>query len=346
MLKMNKITILTGNGLNYLIAGIIKKYPYTGGMLGSLKKPTSDNIYNITKLWEAFDNIFKELSEELNNVNPEELIRMVYAVINLFSSIDTFERVLGKEKVIEIREAFNMFLIEKIIHIADRFREHENFDQYKDILKYFKHFSDDVNKFAQENDTTLCITTTNYDGLLETLFVRKSEGYSSSDGFKKFNNSNLLQFDPLSFEKKRIHIMHIHGSYKYTKRNNTTYKLIGTSTNETPVMIFNNKHVKESIIKSDNVLSYYFSKFEQDLSESHKLIILGNSMKTEPHIKSSIKRLLPKNATVMICSDNPTLVHEEIKDFLSDQIVIPMNTSDMCTEKELTDLFKTFIIKT
>ncbi|QNE40953.1 hypothetical protein F1C16_15960 [Hymenobacter sp. NBH84] len=343
---MKKVTILTGNGLNYLIAGIIKGYPYSGGQLGSLKESTSSNIYLITKLWEEFDDVFKELSKELNNVNPEELIRMVYAVINLFSSIDTFEKVLGRDKITEIKKAFDIFLIDKIIQIAEKFRRHENIDQYKDVRKYFRNFSEAVNEYAQESETVVSVATTNYDGLLETLLVRDKEGYSTSDGFKKVSNgSDLLHFDPLKFDEKKIHIMHLHGSYKYTKHLNTTYKLIGVKQNERPVMIFNNKHVKESIIKSDNVLSYYFNKFEKDISESHQLIILGNSMKTEPHIKAVIKRLLHPNANVMICSDNPQAVHDEILEFLNNQNVIHMNTLDIHTERDFIDLFKTFMIE-
>jgi len=343
--------MLIGNGFNNLVANIIRLTPdewLNSRTLRDNKQATADNIISITKLWEEFDIVFKEMAKEMNALSHEELIKMIYAVINLFSSLEGFAEALGKDKIEEIRNLFSKFLIDKIIGIAERFKEHENIDEYKSLKKYLPTFAIEIDKHISSNKgTSLNIYTTNYDGVLDTLLTKPrteelKHGFIGADGFTKLISNNHLGFVAHHLDNKPITLLHLDGSYKFTKKYGTTYKIRGLATNYEPVMVFNNPDMKESIVRSDNVLSYYFDKLKEDLSKSDRLVIIGNSMRTEPHIKKLIQLYLNKDAQVIVCSRNPNDIHNEIKPYTKRQ-ALELKTDDISNEYMLIEFFKQMI---
>ena len=347
-----KTTMIIGNGFNNMVAGIIRQIPdewITSKTLKENKIATADNIMSITKLWEEFDVVFNELAKEMNNFNHEELIKMIYSVINLFSSLNGFTEVIGKDKIDEIRALFGSFLVDKIVVIASKFREHENIDEYKSMKKYLSNFATSVlDHISTDPNNRLNIYTTNYDGVLDTLMTvprteNRNNGFIGADGFTNPVTQQLLGFVAPHLDNKKICLLHLHGSYKFTKNYGETFKLRGGAINNEPVMVFNNPNMKESIIRRDNVLSYYFDKLREDLINTDRLVIIGNSMKAEPHIKNLFQLYLNKSAEVVVCSRNPNEISQEIKQYIK-RPALEISTSDIHYEADLISFFKAMIV--
>lgn len=170
---MKKTVFLIGNGFNNIIADIVQNAPPSSlpKSVAYTQKETAQNILQITKLWEKFDNDFKQLIKDTDQSNHEQLIETVYAVINFFSSLERFRDVIGSEKISEIKKLFDNFLVEKIVAIARDFREHENLNEYKSLKSYFPELPLFISDLLERNkDKFVSIYTTNYDGVLDTIF--------------------------------------------------------------------------------------------------------------------------------------------------------------------------------
>ena len=351
---MKKTVFIIGNGFNNIIADIVKNTPAANlpNNVAYTQESTVENILQITKLWEKFDRDFDQLVKDTNQSNHEELIETVYAVINFFSSLERFRDTIGVEKIKEIKGLFDNFLVEKIIAIARDFREHENLSEYKSLKSYFPALPGFIsNLFESDKNRFVNIYTTNYDGVLDTIiskpFDRKEQksGFQGVDGFTRFNTfSNvLLDFVNEHMDLKQLLVLHLHGSYKFTKYGGVTCKIKGLHENNQPVMVFNQKRIKGQIVRADNVLSAYFERLRSDVKDANRLVILGNSMKTENHIKDMLKANLGPEVQVVACSRTPSNVTKEIKSFVNREVT-EISTEGITTERELIDLLGALIV--
>ncbi|MET3540471.1 NAD-dependent SIR2 family protein deacetylase [Pontibacter aydingkolensis] len=132
---------------------------------------------------------------------------------------------------------------------------------------------------------------------------------------------------------------HLHGSYKFRRGRQFTSKLRREVVNDNPVMIYNSPKLKEALIKEDTVLKTYYNQLSKDLQTYQRLIILGCSFKTEPHLRHLIEKYFNRHGTeVIVCSDKP----EEIVSILEPHYNFPIytqSTEHVKSEKQLIELF-------
>lgn len=346
-----KVAFLVGNGFNYMVENIIRKHVTGHETPAQLieKRSTADSIISITSLWRKFDDVFQELTQQFEErgvrISHEELIRMIYAVINLFSSMSGFEQILGPEDLTRLKTVFDSFLLNKIREIAREFQEHQKSEAYGKIRGYFPTLPGSVEDMIRGRSLgKVRIFTTNYDGVLDTIFTKRPYGFMFSDGFVNSQAyADLLELEPAYVTGNDLILAHIHGSYRFTKRYGRTYKTKENADNREPVMVFNNPNMKEEIVKGDNVLSEYYKAFELTLSKAEKLVILGNSMEAEPHFKKVIRRYFNRPGTsITVSSRNPDSVKEQIKPFYSQQIH-EVSTRGVNSEDDLIALFDNFL---
>jgi NAD-dependent SIR2 family protein deacetylase len=350
---MKKTVFLIGNGFNNIIANLVRNAPNSNlpDNIKDTQEATADNIIQITKLWEKFDKDFDELAKETGQNNQEELIETIYAVINFFSSLERFSSVIGPERIEELKGLFGNFIVDKIVDIAKDFREHENLQQYKNLKWYFPILPMAVSALLEDKDRKINIYTTNYDGVIDTILSKpydrttQTSGFQGGDGFTRRNpfNALLLNFVSEHMDDKQMLIMHMHGSYKFTKYAGMTNKIKGVQENNQPVMVFNRKKVKGRIVKSDNVLSAYFERLRNDVKEAQRFVILGNSMITELHIKEMLKANLSPSTEVVVCSREPHKIAAEIAGFVTNPI-IEKSTTGITNEAELIAFFDELIV--
>lgn len=338
-----KTILLIGNGFNYMIESWINNLSedFISNKIGESKSEIIQKINEITKLWQKFNDIFEEIRHKNPKLNDEELIRIIYSVIDLFSTMSGLEKIMGQQKLLQLKSLFDSLLLDKIKDIALEFKNHHESVGYKNIKKLFPDFGKNFNKIITENKVDyLHIYTTNYDGILDTLLTDEPRGFIFHDGFGSISSNRFLGFYDYNINFTKT-ICHIHGSYLYEKNFGVTYKLKENLQNIDPVMIFNNPDFKEDIIKKDTVLLEYYKLLENDLKNADQLIIFGNSMVNEPHLKNIIKKYgNRKKLEILIFSTSPNKVLEELKNFYKYKIR-EFNTQDfISSDKFLKEIKK------
>lgn len=316
-----------------MIESIIRNFPLTDlpPNLSCNKNEIANRVNEISVLWKKFDDIFERLKSDYPNVSDEELIRMIYTVIDFFSGLPAFEKILDKKLLESIKVAFSGLLIEQIRAITEEFRQHQITEGYKDIKRLFPYFGDRLNSILIDNSVdSFDFFTTNYDGILDTLLTKGTEkGFLSTDGFGKDPDSaSHLRLIPDSLYDYRIKCIHIHGSYRFEKKYGNTFKTRTIKQqNLEPVIIFNNPLQKESLIRRDPVLSHYYSYMANSLKQVDTLVVFGNSMVNEPHLQSLISEKYDSAKKLFICSRNPSKIANNIRRTYSGNIIELSTTS-------------------
>ncbi|UHG93304.1 SIR2 family protein [Spirosoma oryzicola] len=346
-----KIAFIIGNGFNFLVRDIVLAFPTN--LLPTNLKTSKDDLANaisaITSLWRRFEELFYELKDKNPRLNDEELIRMIYSVIDFFSSIEAFQKALPHETIESIKEVFDFLLIDRIRDIAEEFRQHENSEGYKDLKRLFPFFGDHFKSILERNNIKDCdFFTTNYDGILDTLLTRSTRdlGYLTVDGFGNNKDYPLyLRLYDDTLQNNHIRCIHLHGSYRFEKKNGETLKTRNDNNkaNSDPVIIFNNPLFKEQLIRRDPVLNHYYNFMSSSLEEADKLIIIGNSMQNEPHLKSLIQRKFKDpSQRLYICSRNPDQVADQFKGVYFKNIV-KRSTASITTIEDFLSLFNSLM---
>lgn len=337
-----KTILLVGNGFNYMVESWVNNLPddFISSKIDENKEELTQKINEITRLWQKFNDIFEEIKQKNPKLNDEELIRIIYSVIDLFSTMSGLEKIMGPEKLLQLKSLFDSLLLEKIRDIALEFKRHHESVGYKNIKKIFPDFGKNFHQILMDNKVDyIHIFTTNYDGILDTLLTDEPSGFIFRDGFGTTMSDRLLQFYEYNINFNKI-ICHLHGSYLYEKNFGTTYKLKKNLENTDPVMIFNNPDFKEDIIKKDTVLLEYYQILESDLRDADQLIIFGNSMVNEPHIKNLIKKYGNREQLkIIVFSTNPEKVSDELKNFF-DHEIIEFSTKDFISSNIFLEQFK------
>jgi len=319
------MSFILGNGFNYLIENIIRSIPVEQipGNLHTDQAKLANKIREISGLWARFDNLFRDLKGNYPHLSDEELIRMIYTVLDFLSGMQGFEKVLTADQINQIKNTFNFLLIDQIKEITEEFRTHQEDEGYKDLKRLFPDFGQSFNSLLEQSEVERCdFFTTNYDGILDTLMTYPDRrGFLSVDGFGAIpDDPNYLKLYDENLDGI-IRIFHIHGSYRFERIYGTTYKSRSNFYNNDPVIIFNNPELKEELIHRDTVLRTYLHTLEHSLKDSDKLVIMGNSMRNEPHIKQHIKRYFNnQDKHLYVCSRNPTPVKRELGIFFNHTI--------------------------
>ena len=139
----------------------------------------------------------------------------------LFSFVSNKEEYKGYLE--KLKELINKVLLEKIIAISEEFRQHEEKAGYKNIKKIFPNFGDAFRSVLNEcGIDNVSIFSTNYDGLLDTMLT-KDGMFIFEDGFNKTERG--LMFEEEQFQRCRLKLLHLHGSYKFEENYYGTEKL-------------------------------------------------------------------------------------------------------------------------
>ena len=117
--------MIVGNGFNYLVSDLIRNYENQRPSNEEELQEIAKSIDGITRLWERFDDVFRDLREKSNGLNDEEVIRMIYTVLDFFSSIEGFKQILQQEDIESLKNIFDGFLLNKIREISNELTKHQ-----------------------------------------------------------------------------------------------------------------------------------------------------------------------------------------------------------------------------
>jgi NAD-dependent SIR2 family protein deacetylase len=331
-----KIVCLLGNGLNFLLAYIIENdlsKKEKNRFIKDKTKTTAFNIRELANLWEKFScfNVIRQKYPQLQ-LNDEDMIELIYQISAIPFSTNGNSFIISQE--------IENFIINKLKEVNKLFNSHERALCYRDIRNMFYDFGFYFRQCIMENQVRkLAMYTTNFDGNLETLFAHDGKYFPDGFGPNTISDPNFLVLNNNKLRRVAISLVHLHGSYKFCRKGKETVKLKGIQENEFPVMVFNNPHLKEERILGDSVLSQYLQNLKEDLKTCDRLIIFGNSLKTEPHIKRIIKDNFNRiNTELVICDLNPEQVKQQLEGFYSNEIY-QFTTARLESEFNLSDLF-------
>lgn len=330
---MKNICLLVGNGFNLMLNNIIENEINLNSKNKNMNNSEVEELKDLqnkfldqTNLWKEFDDIFNSLKSDTGiNSNDEEMISIVYTIIELLSIVgNKAEKYHGifSDEIHGIQRKFNELIGDKINSIIKRFYEFEETKYYSKLksLFYIKSntFADEISKLLKDSRTNLKIFTTNYDGIMETLLNRAKKGvkltgelFITKDGFGTISPKMNLGVEPddyLCFYEKIVenekHIcVHLHGSYKFVAlKDNKVFKSKKFIENSLPVIVFNSPLRKKDIIEEYSVLDKKFEIFKNSLNICKKLIIIGSSLESDPHIVRAIIENVQKKTEVKIIS--------------------------------------------
>ncbi|MBB6068038.1 hypothetical protein [Methanococcus maripaludis] len=236
--------------------------------------------------------------------------------------------------------------------------------EYNKFYNFFNKngsFGESLRSLIPEN-SNLHIYTTNYDGLLNYLFM-DGKNYILKDGFSDKYTYLNGKYEKYYSEKQPDLLYYygasimdnlcipLHGTHKFVLKDEKTYKIgkynIPEDTSELkPVMIFGNPNKKLELIKNDFVLKNYFEIFEKSLKNCSKLVIFGNSLESDPHIVKAILDNFDEKKDLIIVDYNESCCNS-VKNRLEQNK--PYNikfeeTKDVKTKEDLLNLFEELII--
>ncbi len=332
-----KKTILIGNGFNHHFKSYIDN--------DELK----NEIDHITSLWNKFDNLV-----ENNGASIEEIIENLYRAFAFLSSVKPFRENEYKECIDLLREKFYIEFIDMLHDIAYEFAKQQLEGFYGQLKSYLcENIFDNFVPCEIIKNKKINVYTTNYDGIAEMILGHDGKNFQLPDGFR--HDGNYVCFNKEAFDEdlKGCKLFHLHGSYKFYKlfeyedyrfakeikfkfeNSDSLNEFENNKQNLEPIIILNAVNLKEKQIKNYFSLSMYLSAFEKDLKKSDTLIIWGQSLKNDPHLKDRIKKYYTTNneynekkrIIIIDTNENHTL-KEELNDNEVDIKVIQPNNRD------------------
>lgn len=299
----------------------------------------ANNIDDVAGLWERFKQAFPKVKQS----HPKLCDEQILSIWNAFSDEDLIKNVIPMNLINELNSRFDIARKESLKEVALDFKRFESSSGYSTIRKLFPTFGLNFEKMLKHNEIEeLFICTTNYDGILDTLFTYPSRANGThfifNDGFGKSNLPyHLKLYDNYLRNAKRC-MVHLHGSYKFAKKGDNTYKLTGNIYNDEPVLVFNNPFLKEKEILDDQVISSYYRMLVERMKTYDRIIIIGNSFKNEPHIKELISKYFDRpNTELIVCSLDPDEIVKELQSHYSKEIY-QFSTKNICSERQLLNL--------
>jgi len=289
------VSILIGNGFNRLLANLIS--------LDSI----SERLSEIAVLYNRFSELFEEIRNEYSLRSEEEAIELFYnalAIVNLVVNNSLTPRESWKVCLDEIKQELDREVMDRIYSVIDEFVSDETTGFYGNLRKELKVYGYFIDREPiKQNKEKLFIFTTNYDGCVDIFFrFNDEDGFQFNDLFNRRScpeyTEEYVCFDDSETPEPPL-LFHLHGSYKFFIKQQgfryVTIKLSDYSSlnyrNLIPVIIYNAPNMKQELIRKFEVLSTYFGFFKKNLKENTKrLIIIGQSLLSDPHILDAISR--------------------------------------------------------
>ncbi|MCC9165462.1 SIR2 family protein [Pontibacter harenae] len=333
-----KTVAIIGSGLNYIIADIINQYSKESSK-SHLKQELEQahrDLLALNNLWGELDNILNNPSSAFPSKNGEEIIQFYQTV---FES-KLFKNMISRDYNIEYSVSSHRNLLQdEIKRICYRFTEFENKGGYSNIKKLLPHIGDNFSNILRKNEVRkLHIYTLNYDGVLDALLTERRKVSQKQDYLFK-DSFHYGEFNQWKLNNLPYLMGHLHGSYKYKRNTHSTTKLKKGIINENPVMIYNSPNLKKTLIKEDPVLKAYYNQLAMDLKTYQRLVVLGASFKTEPHLLELIRTAFNRpNTHLIVCSDKPREVASILESYYDFPIYV-QSTEHIKTETDLIKLF-------
>ncbi|GEM_PF-4505671 len=279
--------LLLGNGFNNSLQNFIED------------ERLREDIQQVIELWHALD-------ERLGENFSESDLERVYEAFDVLRMLKFFEKnEVYKSCFNELQNAVDSELANTIWDIVEGFVNLETNGFYIRLADYlnrslFRIFL----PFQAVNNNKVCIYTTNYDGIAEIVLAYDPNEEDERrriklpdmfgwchEKYNCFSQSNFIR----DYEEPKL--LHLHGSYKFYYYNRLSIKLKRSYINEfkqfeEPIIILNAPRLKERQIMRYPVLDAYFSSFQFDLKRYNKLVIWGQSLRSDPHILETIKKSL------------------------------------------------------
>lgn len=326
------VSILVGNGFNRLLANMIPS--------GSI----SERLNEIAVLYNRFSELFEEIKNEYGLKSEEEAIELFYnalTVVNLVINNSLTPRESWKVCLDEIKQELDREVMDRIYSVIDEFVSDETTGFYGNLRKTLKMYGYFVDREPiKQNKNRLFIFTTNYDGCVDIFFRFNDEkGFQFNDLFNRKAcpeyTEDYVCFDDSETPEPPL-LFHLHGSYKFFIKQQgfryVTIKLSDYSSlnyrNLIPVIIYNAPNMKQELIRKFDVLSTYFAFFKKNLKENTKrLIIIGQSLLSDPHILDAISRSYPNLDEIVIMDIDDQL--EIVKNRIYEKVIQRFKRNDI-----------------
>lgn len=235
-----------------------------------------------------------------------------FTLLSLLKPIEENEELSGC--IEKLKEKFNNSFIENLWEIVLKFVEQEKNGFYKSLTSFL--YNNDLREFnpcKHIKRKKISIYTTNYDGIAEIILGYDGESISLPDGFRlcPSSSADFVCFNENEFNEDSISskLFHLHGSYKffvystYTSYMHREIKVRSShlsfieqnQSNLEPILVLNAPKLKRKQIKKYLCLEKYLHTFEKDLHGSDTLIVWGQSLINDPHIKGFITKIFSGN---------------------------------------------------
>ncbi len=290
--------ILLGNGFNISLREFVSD------------ENVKEQIEAIIKLWNEFDKLVENNKEFIEKI-LEDLNKSFYilSIIKPFYENGELKNCLDK-----LKEQFHSEFIDRLWDIVFEFIKQENNNFYRELANYFHiDLFPKINPYKKISEKgNIDIYTTNYDGIAEILFgydAKEEQGYNKiklrdmfrgCDGYPTYV---CFSEDGYREDLNEPKLLHLHGSYKFYVYDffpYWSYKEIKVSrdylenfvkenkTHLEPIIILNAPKFKEKQIKNFHILNTYLKVFEENIKKTNTLVVWGQSLENDPHIKKII----------------------------------------------------------
>jgi len=317
----NNIAFLVGNGFNRLLANVI----------GDIE--VSRRLQEISVLYNRFSEMFKDIMEKYNLKSQEEAIELFYDALGIIQT--TIDGSLTPKEnwrncLEEMKTELEREITDKIYEVIENFIEDETSGFYGNLTRIIaEHGFYLCTETANKNKNRFLIFTTNYDGCVDIFFQfdRSIKNFSFEDLFRGSGcpgyPGQYVCFDDTVSPSPPL-LFHLHGSYKYFQKREIFGRYITIKLSREgyrilnireliPVIIYNAPSFKEKLIEKFQLLRIYFRSFKDNLQKTvRKLVVIGQSLISDPHILTVIAESYFGLEEVVIMDINPFPVKDRI----------------------------------
>jgi hypothetical protein len=335
---MKTTTFLIGNGfikhLQKVVCNEIESHPSERSNLEFYQNHVLHGLEQVDSLFGEFDNLERELASilGLEDKSLELVYHLTDDVISWYRTKSKYHKAEFnlKQCLDSISLVGQQLVNEKIIPIVEKFEDQEIECLYRSISQWTENkIGEEIDIHLKRTGNNLGVFTTNYDGFVEQ-FLRtsnsKNQGFLFKDGFAGDSSHPLTLYKP-HFNYNRF-IGHLHSSYKYGWNGNqwVKFRTSRSSRNVDPLIVYMKPSQKKRFIDNNPVLRAYWIHFEKWLNNTEELVIYGNSLNSDPHIKDVIKESLSKDASVYIADINAQKVYDENLTYIDKNRVFKIDT--------------------
>jgi hypothetical protein len=299
-------------------------------------------IHRVASTLNDVSNLFNEITElgdslriVLNcKIDNETIFEIADNIIALYRIQ------LGEYYPIEcyniLAEKGQSILERSILPVVRKFEKIERDGIYGDFLRLISQYQigDNIKSHYDQCDGNISIFTTNYDGFLEQTLCASSGvngwGFYFKDGFGGFGIYDLTHHEP-NFKTKYF-LGHIHSSYRYGWHDGKWIKTRlreRKQLNNFPTLVYSMPKEKMNYIYNNPLLLRYWLEFERRLDQCNEIIIFGNSLRSDPHIKIAIKNTFGKFKKYYVIKNNCDDLSSAEKSFYGEENVVIINANNI-----------------